>query len=56
MPSERPEYIEKLRAEIRGHTFRPAKRTKQAADIIDPHDECRYAFPHPAPDQPAAWC
>jgi hypothetical protein len=44
MPSECPEYIEKLRAEIRGYTVWPAKRSKRAADIVDPHNECRYAF------------
>ena len=44
MSSERPEYIEKLRAEIRGYPFRPAKRSKAKEQVIDPFDECRNAF------------
>lgn len=44
MSSQRPEQIEKIRAEIHGHPFRPAKRSKAKEHIIDPHAECRYAF------------
>ncbi|MFD0794635.1 AAA family ATPase [Mucilaginibacter litoreus] len=42
--AERPEYIERIRAEARGLTYRPAKRKKQVnASLSDP-EACRYLF------------
>ncbi len=41
--AERPAFIEKIRAEARGVTYRPAKRKKEVAPPPDP-DECRYLF------------
>lgn len=42
--AERPEFIERLRAETRGIPYRPAKRSKPApAPPPDPED-CRYLF------------
>jgi len=42
--SDRPEYIEQLRAEVRGIAYRPAKRrTNNAVTPLDPN-EARYLF------------
>jgi RecA-family ATPase len=44
-PPQRPEYIEQLRAEVRGVPYRPAKRKKDRAERqpIDP-DDARHLF------------
>ncbi|QHS55714.1 AAA family ATPase [Mucilaginibacter sp. 14171R-50] len=41
--SERPEIIEKIRAEVRGVPYRPAKRLKAAPQPPDP-ETCRHLF------------
>jgi len=43
MSSQRPENIEKIRAEAHGYKYRPAKRTKPPAAPPD-SKECRYLF------------
>ncbi|MBD1383643.1 AAA family ATPase [Mucilaginibacter rigui] len=41
--AERPEFIEKIRAEVRGVKYRPAKRHKLIPKPADP-EACRYLF------------
>src|SRR3569623_3118640 len=43
MSFQRPEYIERLRAEARGYPYRPAKRSKPIVEPPRP-DACRYTF------------
>lgn len=43
MSSQRPQFIERLRAEVHGYPLRPAKRIKAEADVAR-FDESRYAF------------
>ena len=43
MSSQRPEFIEKLRADVRGYRYRPAKRSRQKRETPN-FDECRYVF------------
>jgi hypothetical protein len=42
--SERPEYIEKIRAEVKGITYRPAKRSKSNGYPPANPDACRHLF------------
>lgn len=42
--SERPEYIEKIRAEVKGIPYRPAKRAKPAYNPPVNPDDCRHLF------------
>jgi hypothetical protein len=41
--AERPEYIERIRAEARGLKYRPASRLKFIPQPADP-EACRYIF------------
>ena len=44
IPFERPEFIEKLRAEIRGVPFRPAKRKKRPENVWPSEDDAHGLF------------